>query len=75
MAKRWNTKAAVEADVTIICKLYAQSQSLPPQLVESYIQVIDSVNGWRPGLVIHFFETLQKQCPDVMRYFEKLGKK
>jgi hypothetical protein len=71
MAKRWNTKSVVDEDVSNICKIYADHNELPPQMVESYKEVCDSVNGWRPGLVIHFFTQLNLRCPDAMRYFKE----
>lgn len=71
MAKRWNTKSAVDADISAICKIYTEHNELPPQMVESYKEVCDSVNGWRPGLVIHFFTELSLKCPEAVRYFQK----
>jgi len=56
----------VREAVKVIKEIMKTYHSLPDVLVKSYKEAL--ANGYK-GVVIKFYETLQKECPEALPYF------
>ena len=70
MARRWNSIKSVDNDIHMICTILAENGSLPENLVYSFQAMMDSASAAKPGLVLHFYDGLTKECPKALEYFK-----
>lgn len=70
MVRRWNSVASVDNDVHMICKIMTENGCLPDNLVYSFQIMMESASVAKPGLVLHFYDGLTKNCPKALEFFK-----